>query len=193
MEPISIIVWTYALVFSATATLTLTGLIEGFPWIRVKEKYMKVLFAMIIGEIAVGGIAVATGFLDSKVNNEEVQTDLEVKNDQLTQEVNALQSELDVLRSELEKIQLTDSDKEQPANPPTPTPPTPPNPPDTRDIEKPDWNADGFNHTAHYSDHNKHFELLSGPEFDEIGRSVSFTVHFDDECKDALAALKILT
>ncbi|MGH1460441.1 MAG: hypothetical protein ACRBB6_00230 [Neptuniibacter sp.] len=63
IEPIDIIVWTYVLVFLSTAVITLGGIVSNFNYIQVNEKYLKALFAALILEIVVGGVALSKDFL----------------------------------------------------------------------------------------------------------------------------------
>ena len=71
MEPISLIVWTYAIVFASTAAITLGGLIENFRLIKVKDEYMKGLYTALILEVIAGAVIVAPSVIHPESQKSE--------------------------------------------------------------------------------------------------------------------------
>lgn len=65
MEPISVIVWTYVSVFAATAFVTVGGVVENSP-VKVREPYLRGLYATLILEVVAGAIVIASQALISQ-------------------------------------------------------------------------------------------------------------------------------
>ena len=130
MLPITVIVWTYTVVFSMTALITLGGLIENFPFIKVKDQYMRGLFRALILEIIGGAVVLAANAIatdgvlqlgegskyselkDANSELKEVNKDLTNQLDSTTKQVTNLKEQVKKIQSELDQksrdIQIPD-------------------------------------------------------------------------------------
>ena len=75
MTPIEVLVWTFVIVFVATSIITLFGIIDNFKIIQVKEGYLKGLYTALLIEVAVAGVAVASGKLDPLIKDPQIKFD----------------------------------------------------------------------------------------------------------------------
>lgn len=64
-----VVIWTFIIVFVATAIITLLGIIKKFKWIEIDDKYLKVLSATLILEV----VTVIIGFGASSFNELDLE------------------------------------------------------------------------------------------------------------------------
>ena len=104
MEPITVIVWTYTAVFSMTAFVTIGGLIENFPFIKVKDQYMKGLYMTLILEIVGGAVAIAATTIRTEVTNgqEPKSSEIILQKQELEKSLKTMQEQEKILKSEKE-------------------------------------------------------------------------------------------
>lgn len=76
MEPITVIVWTFVVVFVMTAIITIGGIVDNIKFIQVQDEYLKGLYIALLLEVVGASIAVAAGALDQAVEKTEAQPDL---------------------------------------------------------------------------------------------------------------------